>query len=80
VVRSPWGLVASSSLLIGALVAIRVDVSRRAVGLTLAFGSGVLISAVAFELIEEGSEISNGSGGVGAGWSLAASCSSSVTR
>jgi zinc transporter, ZIP family len=62
-----WGLVASSSLLLGALVAIRFDVSRRAVGLTLAFGSGVLISAVAFDLVEEGSEISNGSGGVGVG-------------
>ena len=48
-----WGLFASSSLLIGGLVAVRFAVSRLVLGLVMAFGSGVLISAVAFELVEE---------------------------
>jgi ZIP family zinc transporter len=48
-----WGLVAASSLLIGGVLALRVTVSRRVLGLVMAFGAGVLISAVAFELVEE---------------------------
>jgi zinc transporter, ZIP family len=48
-----WGLVASSSLLIGGVLALRIPISRLALGLVLAFGAGVLISAVAFELVEE---------------------------
>jgi ZIP family zinc transporter len=48
-----WGLVAASSLLIGGVLALRVRVSRRVLGLVMAFGAGVLISAVAFELVEE---------------------------
>jgi zinc transporter, ZIP family len=48
-----WGLVGGSSLLIGAGVALRVSVQRVVLGLVMAFGAGVLISAVAFELVEE---------------------------
>jgi ZIP family zinc transporter len=48
-----WGLVAASSLLIGGVLALRIAVSRRVLGLVMAFGAGVLISAVAFELVEE---------------------------
>ena len=48
-----WGLVASSSLVIGGVIALRVPVSRLVLGLVMAFGAGVLISAVAFELAEE---------------------------
>ena len=51
-----WGLVASSSLLIGGLLALRLSISRLALGLVMAFGAGVLISAVAFELVEEAFE------------------------
>jgi ZIP family zinc transporter len=51
-----WGLVAASSLLIGGLVALRVSISRLVLGLVMAFGAGVLISAVAFELVEEAFE------------------------
>ena len=53
-----WGLFASSSLLIGGLLAVRFAVSRLVLGLVMAFGSGVLISAVAFELVEEAFETS----------------------
>jgi ZIP family zinc transporter len=51
-----WGLVGASSLLIGGLVALRVSISRLVLGLVMAFGAGVLISAVAFELVEEAFE------------------------
>ncbi len=48
-----WGLLAASSLVIGAVVALRFRIGLRAIGLILAFGAGVLISAVAFDLVEE---------------------------
>jgi zinc transporter, ZIP family len=48
-----WGLVASSSLLIGGLVALRVSIDELVLGLVMAFGAGVLLSAVSFELVEE---------------------------
>lgn len=48
-----WGLAGGSSLIVGAVVALLFAPSERAIGLTMAFGSGVLISAVAFDLTEE---------------------------
>ena len=49
-----WGALAASSLVIGALLAFAVDIPKRTLGLVLAFGAGALISAVSFELAEEG--------------------------
>jgi ZIP family zinc transporter len=57
-----WGFVGSSSLLIGALIALKFTVPRRALGLILAFGAGVLLSAVAYELFEEA--VSTGTSGI----------------
>jgi len=48
-----WGAFSAGALLVGALVALRWSVPSRAVGLVLGFGAGVLISAVAFELVLE---------------------------
>ena len=48
-----WGLLAGSSLVIGALITLTFQISPRAIGLIMAFGAGVLISAVAFDLVEE---------------------------
>ena len=48
-----WGTLAASSLVIGALVALRFRIGLRVIGLIMAFGAGVLISAVAFDLVEE---------------------------
>jgi zinc transporter, ZIP family len=62
-----WGLLAGSSLLLGGIVALRWRIGPRALGLVMAFGSGVLISAVAFDLVQEGFEKSHGSGGIAAG-------------
>jgi zinc transporter, ZIP family len=49
-----WGLVASSSLLVGGSVALAHRVPDRLLGLVMAYGGGVLIGAVAFELVGEG--------------------------
>jgi ZIP family zinc transporter len=48
-----WGTLAASALLLGAIVALVVRVPERLLGLVLAFGAGVLMSAVAYELVEE---------------------------
>lgn len=51
-----WGLISASSLLIGAIVGLRVRLSDRVHGLLLGFGAGALISAVGIELALEGLE------------------------
>jgi ZIP family zinc transporter len=48
-----WGLAAAASLLIGALLAMRLKLNKKVIGVIMAFGVGVLISAIAFELTEE---------------------------
>lgn len=48
-----WGLVSGSALLLGAFVGYYKHVSPRTIGVIMAFGSGVLISALAFELMDE---------------------------
>ena len=52
-----WGALAASSLVLGALLGVVRAWPSRAVGLVLAFGAGALISAVSFELAEEGIEV-----------------------
>jgi zinc transporter, ZIP family len=48
-----WGTLAASTLVIGAVLAILFHIRLRWIGLIMAFGAGVLISAVAFDLVEE---------------------------
>jgi zinc transporter, ZIP family len=48
-----WGGMAGGALLIGAAVAYWVHVAPRLIAGIMAFGSGVLISALAFELMDE---------------------------
>ncbi|MGH8827020.1 MAG: ZIP family metal transporter [Jiangellaceae bacterium] len=55
-----WGLVASSSLIIGAVIVLVRPLSQRTIGLIMAFGAGVLISAVAYDLVEDASEMAEG--------------------
>lgn len=62
-----WGVFAGSSLILGGLIALRFHINRLTLGLVMAFGAGVLISAVAFDLIEEAYVTSDGSGGVAIG-------------
>lgn len=46
-----WGLVGGSALLIGAAIGYFVQIPQRAIAAVMAFGAGVLISALAFELM-----------------------------
>jgi zinc transporter, ZIP family len=62
-----WGAVAGSSLLFGGLIARKAPITRRHVGLIMAFGAGVLLSAVAYELVHEAFETSAGDGGIALG-------------
>jgi ZIP family zinc transporter len=48
-----WGLLAGGALVLGALVAWFIDVPRTVVASIMAFGAGVLISALAFDLLDE---------------------------
>ena len=47
-----WGLLAGGALLVGAYAGCRFQVPQRLIAATMAFGSGVLISALSFELME----------------------------
>lgn len=48
-----WGLLAGGALVVGALVAWFVHVPQKVVAGIMAFGAGVLISALAFDLVDE---------------------------
>ena len=55
-----WGALAASSLVIGALLGIARRWPDVLIGLVLAFGAGALISAVSFDLAEEGIKVGGG--------------------
>src|SRR4051812_32813043 len=46
-----WGLLAGSALLVGAGIGWFVSVGRRMIASVMAFGSGVLLSALSFDLM-----------------------------
>ena len=48
-----WGFVGGASLLIGALIGMYAGASQRIIAIVMALGAGVLISSVAFELMDE---------------------------
>ena len=62
-----WGLLAGSSLVVGAVIAFLFHLPLRVIGLIMGFGAGVLISAVAFDLVDEAVEKSLGNGWTAAG-------------
>src|SRR6188472_356462 len=62
-----WGLLSASSLVIGAVIALRFAIPLRVIGLIMGFGAGVLISAVAFDLVEEAVDKATGHGAALAG-------------
>ena len=51
-----WGAVAGSALLIGAGLGFYAKISPRVIAAVMAFGSGVLISALSFDLMDEAFE------------------------
>jgi len=48
-----WGLVSGSALVLGALIAYFFALPQRLIAGIMALGAGVLISAVAFDLVDE---------------------------
>jgi zinc transporter, ZIP family len=48
-----WGFVGGFALLLGAAAGLLWPIPRRVIGLVMAFGAGVLVSALAFELTAE---------------------------
>ncbi len=48
-----WGLVGGSALLLGAAIGYYASLPQRLIAAVMAFGAGVLISALAFELMDE---------------------------
>ncbi len=62
-----WGLFAASSLVIGGVLALTLPIRERLLGLIMGFGAGVLISAVAYELVAEAFETSAGNGSLALG-------------
>lgn len=48
-----WGFVGGAALLVGAVLGLYAGVSRRLMAVVMALGAGVLLSSVAFELMEE---------------------------
>jgi len=51
-----FGLVASSAFIIGVLIGLFMTPPKRVVAAILAFGGGILVSALSFELVTEASE------------------------
>ncbi|MDN0197791.1 ZIP family zinc transporter [Streptomyces sp. S.PNR 29] len=51
-----WGLLAGSALLLGAALGYGLRVAQKVIATVMAFGAGVLISAVSFELVGEAYE------------------------
>lgn len=48
-----WGGLAGSALVLGAAIGYATNISRRLIAAIMAFGGGVLISALAFDLMED---------------------------
>lgn len=48
-----YGVLAASSLVIGSLLMFWLKPSKRIIGLIMAFGAGTLISAIAYDLVED---------------------------
>jgi ZIP family zinc transporter len=57
-----WGLLATSSLVLGGMIASRFSLSKRTIGIIMGFGAGTLISAISYELIFESVKIARLSG------------------
>jgi zinc transporter, ZIP family len=71
IVALSWGALAASSLVIGALLGLARPWPDRLIGIVLAFGAGALVSAVSFDLAQEGVRIGD-SGVVALGLGLGA--------
>jgi ZIP family zinc transporter len=57
-----WGLLATSSLILGGIIALRFSLSKRTIGIIMGFGAGTLISAISYELIFESVNLARATG------------------
>jgi zinc transporter, ZIP family len=55
-----WGTLAASSLILGGAIGLWLPLPRELRGLIMGFGAGVLISAVAYELVDDAFEAADG--------------------
>lgn len=62
-----WGAFGAAALMVGAGIAVVAKVSARVLGMVMAFGAGVLVSALSFDLVLEAEETSRGTRLVGFG-------------
>jgi ZIP family zinc transporter len=62
-----WGFLGAATLIAGGAYVLRWPVQDGVLGIVMAFGSGVLISAVSFELVQEAFDTSSWHGAVGLG-------------
>jgi ZIP family zinc transporter len=69
-----WGALATSSLLLGGLLACKLTLPRRILGILMTFRAGTLISAVSCELVFESVQRSRGSGVPAIGFFAGAFC------
>ena len=56
------GILSTSSLVIGGILATRISMGKKTIGIIMGFGAGTLISAVSYELIFEAVTSAKGSG------------------
>jgi len=57
-----WGFIATTSLILGGAIGSRLKIGRKTLGLIMAFGAGVLVIAVTYELTYEAVTLAKGSG------------------
>jgi ZIP family zinc transporter len=48
-----WGIISTSSLVLGGLIGLTLKIDKKSLGIIMAFGAGVLISAISYELVYE---------------------------
>lgn len=57
-----FGLISTSSLVVGGIIASRFNLSKRLTGIIMGFGAGTMISAISYELIFEAVNSAKGTG------------------
>ena len=67
-----WGAFGGAALIVGAAAGIWLHLGVRVVGIVMAVGAGVLLSAVAFDLVEEAADTAGGESTVAWGLALGA--------
>lgn len=53
-----WGTFAASATMMGAIIALKISIPKRIIGYIMALGTGALIGATTYELLEDSLEIS----------------------